>query len=81
MTMVYFADTAIIDTVLLGVRKNVLPSPMGVGIIGIVKTEANIKYFGLYNGYNEDDNLVGGLYTGDITTAGALLTTDDIIIL
>ena len=81
MTMVYFADTAIIDTVLLGVRKNVLPSPMGVGIIGIIKTEENKKYFGLYNGYNEDDDLVGGLYKGDITTAGALLTTDDIIIL
>jgi len=81
MNIVYFAESSIFDIVIKGASKDLLPRPMGVNIVGIIKTDADTSLFGLFDGTNDNDILVGGLYDGNLQDAGELLGIDDIVLL
>jgi hypothetical protein len=81
MNIVYFAESSIFDIVIKGASKDLLPRPMGVNIVGIIKTDADTSLFGLYDGTNDNDILIGGLYDGNLQDAGELLDLDDIVLL
>lgn len=81
MNIVYFAESSIFDIVIKGASKDLLPRPMGVNIVGIIKTDADTSLFGLYDGTNDNDIIVGGLYDGNLQNAGELLGIDDIVLL
>lgn len=81
MNIVYFAESSIFDIVIKGASKDLLPRPMGVNIVGIVKIDAETPLFGLFDGANDNDILVGGLYDGNLQDAGELLGIDDIVLL
>ena len=62
MNIVYFANTSIFNIAIKGASKDLLPRPMGVNIVGIIKTDVDTSLFGLFDGTNDNDILVGGLY-------------------
>jgi len=81
MNIVYFAESSIFDIAIKGASKDLLPRPMGVNIVGIVKIDTDTPLFGLFDGTNDNDILIGGLYDGNLQDAGELLGIDDIVLL
>jgi len=81
MNIIYFANVSIFDLAIKGASKDLLPRPMGVNVVGLIKTDDTTSLFCLFDGTNDDDILVGGLYDGDLEQAGSLLELTDIVLL
>lgn len=80
MTMLYFANSNISRLLDVLLQKEVLPRPMGVQLLGIIKQTSPFFGFTTYSQTSTSDNMTGfSIYDDYDTKEGETLTYDKII--